>query len=141
MYAKKSPTQILPNSSSDDSGIYCTDNQFFEEAELLRKLQLEEEDNLTPLKKIQRKPMSYYKKQADKPSVKNLINKWNGKGASYNKNEKNKSETKAHNHQPNTYQTTFIRIWPSDYEADVRCYISLLISDVCRVRVEGDTGK
>ena len=120
MYSKKSPTHTLRNSSSDDSGIYCTDIQYYEdEAELLRKLQLEEEDNLTPLKKIQRKPLSYYKKQANKPSVKNLINKYDGNNETTHKKD-SKNNAKTHMHQPNTYQTTFIRIWPSDY-ADVRC--------------------
>ena len=115
----KSQIHALRNSSSDDSGFFSPDAQLFKERELQKKIELEEaDDSLTPLKKIQKKPLSYYKKQTNKPSVKNLINRWNKNETKKEHINKN-ATTHCQSNQPNTYQTTFIRIWPSDH-TDVR---------------------
>ena len=106
------------NGSSDDSGFYSPGVRFHEEkVGTPDRLAMEEKDSLSPLQKIERKPLKYYRKQFEKPVVKHLINHWKEKEDNINRNDKKKKDSNTN--QPNTYQTTFVRVWPSDH-SDIR---------------------
>ena len=125
------------NVSSDDSGFYSPGNQLRSSGtDLLANPGVENEDCLTPLKSFERKPSSFYRKNTEKSFVKQQVENLNNNSKTKEAERKNLNKKQSKNSgalktspRLNSYQTTFIRIWPSD-SSDARLNFVSVVNNI-----------